>query len=114
MDYASWVRGLTYQDIEAIAQTFLSTGLSAAFSEHFGDAMPENINTHHRMIIVASDLDDSSERIVRYLAEEYQVDINVIFFSFFQADGQELLGRAWLMAPEVVEDRAEKRRHRPW
>lgn len=114
LDYASWVRQLTYTDLEVIASDYLSKSLSIAFGEAFDEAIPESINTNHRMIVVASELDDSSERIVQYLADEYKVNINVIFFSFFKHYDQELLGRAWLMDPERVQERAETRKQPPW
>lgn len=114
LDYASWVRGLTYRAVDDIASGHLEQNLSVAFSEYFGEAIPEKINTNHRMVIVASQLDDSSERIVQYLAEEYDVNVNVIFFTFFRAGSDELVGRAWLMDPEEVQERSESRKQAPW
>lgn len=66
------------------------------------------------MIIVASEIDEASERIVEYLAEEYKVNINVVFFTFFKSGSEELLGRAWLMDPEEVEETAGSRTSIPW
>ena len=114
LDYASWVKNLTYKEINATASEYLKRSLSGAFSDHFGAAIPEKINTNHRMIVVASELDDSSERIVQYLAEEYDVNINVIFFMFFRTETAELIGRAWLMDPEEVQKRSESRIQPPW
>ena len=56
------------------------------------------------MRIVASEIDDSTERIIRYLAETYDVDINAARFQFFAAEGgRQLLARTFTVAPEVVE-----------
>ena len=49
-----------------------------------------------------------------HLADEYQVNINAIFFSFFTDTQGDLVGRAWLMDPEAVQDRAESRKQAPW
>jgi len=114
LDYASWVKDLTYKEISAIASAYLNQNLSVAFSKCFGEAIPDKINTNHRMIIVASELDDSSERIVQYLSEEHSVNINVVFFAFFKAETEELIGRAWLMDPEEVQKRSEAREQPPW
>lgn len=73
LDYASWTRRLTYQNLNAIANAYLKKDLSSSFVEYFNEAIPQNINVNHKMLIVASEFDDSSERIVEYLAEEYQV-----------------------------------------
>ena len=59
------------------------------------------------MRVVASEIDDSTERIIRYLAETYGVDINAVRFQFFQApDGRQFLVRTFTVAPEVVEQGA--------
>lgn len=114
LDYASWIRRLSYKDLNSIASAYIKKDLSSAFVEFFDEAIPENINVNHKMLIVASEFDDSSQRIVEYLAEEYQVNINAIFFSIFTDDQGKLFGRAWLMDPEDVQDRAESRKQPPW
>jgi len=114
LDYASWVRRLTYKDLDAIASGYLKRDLSAAFSEHFDEGIPESVNVSHRMLIVASEFDDSSQRIVEYLAEEYQANINAIFFSVFDDGHGKILGRAWLLDPEDVQDQSDTRKRAPW
>lgn len=114
LDYAGWIRQLTYTEIDAVASSYLKTSLLDAYKDFFGEAVPEGLNKNHKMTIIASEFDASSERIVEYLAEEYKVSINVVFFSFFKHDGQEFLGRAWLMDPETVQERAETRKQPPW
>ena len=114
LDYASWVRNLTQKDIEPIARKYLNKELAVAFSGHFGIDLPESINVNHSMIIIASQLDVSSERIVQYLADVYSVNINVIFFNYFNPEEKEFLGRSWLMDPHEVEDKAESRKKGPW
>lgn len=114
LDYASWVKDLLPKDIEEIARKYTKKGLSDAFSEHFEIDLPESINSNHGMIIIASQLDDSSERIVHYLTNYHRININAIFFNFFHDNGSEFLGRSWLMDPEEVEEIAESRRKGPW
>src|SRR5659263_313208 len=114
LDYASWVKNLLPKDIENLARDYINKGFADAFTEQFGDDLPETINSDHSMIIVASHLDDSSERIVHYLADRHGVNINAIFFNFFQDSNSELLGRSWLMDPEEVHEKAESRRMGPW
>ena len=105
LDYASWVKDLGIEEINGIATRFF-TGktLKTAFQSRFGTDLPEVINEHHAMRVVASEIDDSTERIIRYLAETYGVDINAVRFQFFQAqDGSQFLVRTFTVAPEVVE-----------
>lgn len=114
LDYASWVRRLTYNELDRISTDYKGKSLASMFSELFNEAIPDNINANHKMLIVASELDDSTERIVQYLADEHQVNINALFFNFFADDYGEILGRAWLMDPEEVQDLAESRKQAPW
>ncbi|MFC2099427.1 hypothetical protein ACFLSF_01160 [Candidatus Bipolaricaulota bacterium] len=114
LDYGSWARRLTYGDLNGIASDYLGKELAAAYKETFDQSMPENVNVNHGMVIVASELDSSSERIVEYLADEYEVGINVIFFKVFEDSSGQLLGRAWLMDPQDVQERAGARRQAPW
>ena len=114
LDYASWVKGFTAKDIDDIASDYLTVSLDAAFSERFGIALPESPNANHSMLIVASELDDSSERIVNYLVDQYGVNINAIFFNFFSDAGNEFLGRSWLANPENVSKTSAGRKQPPW
>ncbi|MFN2452926.1 MAG: hypothetical protein ABR577_01760 [Pyrinomonadaceae bacterium] len=114
LDYASWVKALTPKDIDSIASKYLGEKLAVAFSKYFDYPLPEALNKNHSIIIVASELDDSSERIVEYLADEHGVNINVIFFNFFNIGDEEILGRSWLMNPEGVLERSEMRRQISW
>lgn len=114
LDYASWVADLLPQQIGEIAQAYLGKPLPEAFQEAFESPVPEVINNDHRIVIVASELDDSSERIVQYLSTRHSVNINVVFFTCFQQGKKELVGRAWLLDPEQVEERSEARRSSPW
>jgi hypothetical protein len=114
LEYASWVRRLSAEEIHTISSEYLNRSLAVAFSERFDTALPENINKNHSMVIVASSLDEASERIIQYLTDEYRVNINVAFFTFFGGDGQEYLGRAWLQDPEQVQEISNSRTRGPW
>jgi hypothetical protein len=114
LDYASWVNGLSYEQIETITKDFTGKPLPQAFSEHYGFSIPQTVNGNHSMVILASELDDSSERIVEYLAEQYAVPINVLFFTFFKTTSGEFVGRAWLKDPEAMQERTQARNQAPW
>src|SRR5271157_1655791 len=111
LDYASWIYHATQDEIERIASKFFlnyrgkETTLSAEFKEFFEIAIPENINQDHKMILVASELDDESERIFHYLIDKYKININVFFFTYKQYEsGQRQLIRAWLIDPNRIDN----------
>ena len=109
LDYASWAQKLTYDDIIGIFATYDTTrDFETAFAERFGGDPLESLNEDHRMLIVSSGLDNSSERIVSYLSSNYGVPINAVYFQYFK-DGQgEYLSRTWLIDPVQAEVQSSK------
>jgi hypothetical protein len=100
LDYATWVERLQPEDIAAIYSRF-SSGKSLAddFKQRFGLPLDEdNLNSSHQIIIVASSLDDSTERIVSYLSER-EIPINVLCFQVFRNGSEQFVSRAWLLDP---------------
>lgn len=101
LDYASWVQGLEAEEIAQIYQRFQGGDghLSQAFAQRFGGELDEEaLNEAHQIVIVAAELDASTERIVGYLSEN-GIAINVVLFQVFEHAGQPLLSRAWLIDP---------------
>jgi hypothetical protein len=100
LDYASWVEKLTADKIAQIYQRFSKGGsLDEAFKQRFGSALDEDsLNASHQIILVAAELDASSERIVTYLNDR-DIAINVVFFQVFQHGTEQFISRAWLVDP---------------
>lgn len=107
LDYASWIQGLTSDEIAQIFHRFSNgESLSETFKGKFGIALDEEqLNGSHQVVIVASSLDASTERIVNYL-NDMDVAINVLFFQVFQDGDSQYLSRAWLIDPIETESRA--------
>ena len=106
LDYASWVEQLEAGDIADIYRRFTDgSDLAEDFKKHSGgDLDEEQLNQTHQIVIIAKDLDDSTERITRYLSER-GVPISVLCFQVFTNGNEKLLSRAWLMDPnETVVD----------
>jgi hypothetical protein len=111
LDYGSWVRELGYEDIAELFSAYAhETGFDEAQQDAFGE-IPEELNGSHHLVIVASDLDPSTERIRCYLGD-FEVPINVVFFRYLNDDGNEYLARSWLVDPREAESRPT-RKHRP-
>lgn len=110
LDYGSWVKNLHNEDIVRIFADYQKKfkeseseiSLDEAFCKYFGlKQMPDELNEEHELIIVASNLDPSTERIVSYLAEEYDVNINALFFRVFKDGKKEYLARVWFRDPSA-------------
>lgn len=112
LDYASWVKDLSNEQITEIAARYFSgkEKFEDRFSEQFGEPLPEILNERHKMLIVAAEVDSDSERIINYLSDTYGVSINAVSFQYFQDnDGRELLARVFLIQPSEVEYKAKTR-----
>jgi len=114
LDYASWIKSITFADIDRICLEYKGKSISEMFNSYFESSLPETLNNNHSMLIVASELDDSSERIIKYLTEEYKVNINTVFFNFFKDDNSEYLGRAWFLDQDDIQDKSDLRKFRTW
>ena len=114
VDDASWVRTLTTPQIYELAERYREKRLSTMYQDHFDDRIPERLNGSHSMLIVASELDPASKRIVEYLSDEHGVAINTAFFNVFESDGREWLTTNFLLDQAEVEERSERRVQPPW
>jgi len=102
LDYASWVRDLTYGDIMEIAEEAHGSeeALAEAFARKFGTDLPDILNESHAMIVVGASVDADTERIIKYLSSEHSVSINAATFQHFTSDaGLEFLARVFLIEP---------------
>jgi hypothetical protein len=104
LDYASWVEKLRAEDIASIYARFApGKSLADDFCMRFGQILDEDsLNQSHQIVIVASSLDDSTERIVAYLGER-DIPINVLCFQVFTHGAEQLLSRAWLLDPVLTQ-----------
>jgi hypothetical protein len=112
LDYASWVKDLTLDRLTEIANNCLGNSglLEAAFLRRFNEDLPETVNENHSIIVVASDIDQSTERIMRYLSDSYGVGINAVQFQYYRTSaGQEFLARLFLIEPDTVESQTRSK-----
>ena len=118
LDYASWVETLTAETITGIFEKFSSgKSLTEAFQDKYGQTIhEESINQSHQIIIVAAELDSSTERIVTYLNDR-NIPINVLFFQVFSNGDHQNLSRTWLFDPVETQSSASasnSERAEPW
>jgi hypothetical protein len=114
LDYASWVRKLTPKDVADIALQYLKERIEIAFEKYFGTSLPDRINGSHSIVIVASEFDASSRRIVEYLSKEYGININTAFFRIFNHNATTFLATEWLVDQENVAENAKARKSYAW
>ena len=71
LDYASWVNDLSNEKVNEIASRYSkeTAPLEEAFKKKFNLDLPDILNEHHKMLIVGSEIDSSTERIINYLSD---------------------------------------------
>jgi hypothetical protein len=98
LDYGSWVATLGRSEILGIFASYQpGVALEEAFDARFGGTLPEDVNATQVLTIVAASVDPATERIVRFLNEDFGVPINVVFFRHFHDNGSAYLARTWLV-----------------
>ena len=116
IDYASCMADLT---LEKLAEQYLQFSggkvtINEAYQKKYGTALDEDsINQNVKMVIVAAKMDDSTERIIRYLREKYEVDINIMFFNVVLCGTKRLISHAWF-EKDVEEQRPAPQSIRQW
>jgi hypothetical protein len=112
LDYGAWAKDLKAEDIARLFDEYQQKAkpgserqsLDQAFTRRFHvKAMPDELNEKHELVIVASSLDPTTERVVTYLLNHHGVRINAVFFRVFQDEGREYLARVWLQDPFKAE-----------
>jgi hypothetical protein len=118
LDYAAWVENLTSDEIAGIYKRYCDRyrpqdtqlTLDNAFRRRFGTDLPvEELNASHRIILVASELDARTERIVRYLSRR-GIEMNVLFFQVFADGDQQFLSRVWMLDEVELEEQVTRGR----
>lgn len=114
LDYATWVEDLSNEQCTQIADRYLGKhgfdSLEETFRKKFGIEVPEVLNESHSMLVVASHIDSASERIIKYLSDNYGVNINAVTFQYFKkSNGDEYLARTFLIEPSQVEYKTQVR-----
>ena len=94
-------KNLSFERLSQIADDNFKAkdSLAARFQEKFGEELPTDLNQTHRSVVVAERMDESTERIVKYLSD-LNVPINVATVKHFKdSSGREMLA-------QVLPDRA--------
>lgn len=110
LEYGAWADTLAFENIEEMYGRYArgSGSLSAAFSERFGAPLSDEISgADHKLIVICSELDPSTDRIVTYLSTR-GIPINAVFFRYFHDQNSGILARTWFVEPVEAEVRATR------
>ena len=117
LDSATWIKELCYDELTNILNTYGKskyTDIKEFFVATFNNNAKEiELNSDHQMIIVGSEIDESTIRIINYLAKgPYYLNINAVSFNYYKDSvGNEFLAQSFVL-PEnnVIGGGATKRK----
>ena len=100
LDYAAWVSTLKADDINTILQKQgRSETIYELLNENYEDGEEIEINENQKLLIVASNIDAITERVVDYLSSK-GLNINAVTFDYYKDDGTEFIARNFLIKRE--------------
>ncbi|MEX2158447.1 MAG: endonuclease NucS domain-containing protein [Dehalococcoidia bacterium] len=103
IDYASWIATQTPEEVKAIAARYLERTLDEAFLEKFGQPLSDLQLNAPSILVIASRLDASTERMLQYLSRQYGMSIDGLIFRHVQLpSGEQILIRTSVVSEEVI------------
>ena len=110
LDYASWAHSLTPDDLTRILQkNGKSESVYEILNKNFDNGEEIEINENQKLIIVASEIDLITERIVSFLSNK-GLNINAVTFNYYRENNDEFIARNFLIKTEEVYTKDENKR----
>lgn len=113
IDYASNAANWSVEKLSEICTEFTGKSLEDIFNTIFPDADIEslNINGIQRILIVGFSIESSLERMIEWLTDTYNVNINAIVLNYTKtSSGDELLTRTSIISEELELERVKKQK----
>jgi len=111
IDYASDLADWSIDRISEACVKHTGKSLEECISEGFPDENIENlnINASQRVLLVGFGIDPALERMINWLSDSYNVDVNAVVLHYIQTtSGDELLTRTAVISDEIAEQRTKR------
>ena len=113
IDYASDISQWSMDKLSEITSKNTDKSLEDFLSETFEDISLENvtINQAQRILLVGFSVDDSLERMISWLSDNFGVNINAVVLHYTKTEsGSELLTRTFIIPEEVEKERVRTKK----
>jgi len=113
IDYASDAAEWTIDKIGEICTAYTTKGLLEFVSESFPgvDVEALNINDTQRILLVGFSVESSLERMIEWLSDNFNVNINAVVLNYVKTiGGDELLARTSIISEELERERVKKKK----
>lgn len=111
IDYVSDVASWDLDKINEICLKYTGYSLENILIDNFGDIDLENLNINEtqRMLLVGFSLDESLERMIEWLSDNYNLSINALIFKFIKTKSEDkLIARTMIIPEEIEKERIKK------
>ena len=108
LNSTAWIKDLCYDELTNVLNTYGKSeykDIEEFFTATFNKNAKEiELNSDHQMIIVCSEIDESTVRIINYLAKEpYYLNINAVNFNYYKdSDGHEFLSQSFVLSENDI------------
>lgn len=113
IDYASDIVSWDIDKLSEICQGLNKQGLEDYMSENFEDLNTEDIviNSAQRLLVVGFGIDESTNRMIEYLSNNFSMAINAVILSYSKTSlGNELISRTVIIPEEVEKQKVNKKK----
>ena len=113
IDYASDIADWNIERIGETCAKYTGKSLDDLLSEKFPDLNLENVNINEtqRIILIGFSIDSALERMITWLSDSYNVNINAVLLKYIKTKGgDEFLSKTSILSEEVEQERVRKRK----
>jgi hypothetical protein len=113
IDYASDAAEWTIEKLSEICSEYSGKSLEETLTESFPDVDVENLNINdtQRIILVGFSVESALERMIEWLSDNFNVNINAVVLSYVKtASGDELLTKTSIISEELEQERVKKQK----
>lgn len=113
IDYASDAAEWSIEKLGEICSEYSGKTLEETFAESFPNVDVENLNINdtQRIILVGFSVETSLERMIEWLSDNFNVNINAVVLSYVKtASGDELLNKTTIISEELEQERVKKQK----
>lgn len=115
IDYASDLSDWDFDRLGETCLKYTQKSLEDIITENYPELSIEtlNINESQRIILVGFAIESSLERMINWLSETYNVNINALILHYLRtSSGDELISKTSVISEEIVEQRSKRAKYR--
>lgn len=113
IDYTSDIASWDFDKLNVECEKYTDKSILEGLSENFDlddEALEEiSINKFQKILLVGTGVDESLQRMVEWLSDNYDVSINVLILKYTQTkSGDEIIARTTIIPEEVQEEKSQR------